>query len=194
MNGGMNCMGGMGMMNGMNGMGGGMLDPNVQAQLLAAQIAAANGVLNPALLGMQGFGGIGGGLGPGGGGGGGRNTRGGGGRSPSGARSTSGSTVGGATKDSSSNLGGGGGGKDKEEEVDPKLLEDIPSWFRSLRLHKYTPNFQGMYWRDIVIMDEEALEAQGVAVVGARRKMLKTFELVRAKMGIEMPNPPAIPA
>lgn len=122
-----------------------------------------------------------------------RNARGGGGRSPSGARSTSGSTVGGSNNISKD--GSGGGSKDKsEEEVDPKLLDDIPAWFRSLRLHKYTPNFQGMYWRDIVVMDEPALEAKGVAVVGARRKMMKTFELVRAKMGIEMPNPPAIPA
>lgn len=165
------------LMNGMNG----MLDPNVQAQLLAAQIAAANGVLNPAaFLGMPGAGGGGnfGGMRS--------NTRGGGGRSPSGgSRGTS-------------NAGGSGGGKDKgekpEDEVDPKVLEDIPTWFRSLRLHKYTPNFQGMHWRDIVMMDEPALEAKGVAVVGARRKMLKTFELVRAKMGIEMASPPAIPA
>jgi hypothetical protein len=36
-------------------------------------------------------------------------------------------------------------------------------------------------------MDEAALEAKGVAALGARRKMLKTFEAVRAKMGIEAP-------
>jgi len=36
-------------------------------------------------------------------------------------------------------------------------------------------------------MDEAALEARGVAALGARRKMLKTFELVRAKLGIEEP-------
>jgi hypothetical protein len=171
----------------LNGMGGGMLDPNVQAQLLA-QIAAANGVLNPAFLGMQNLGVVN----MGGGAGGMRNARGGGGRSPSGARSATGSTVGGSSNKDPS---GGSGSKEKpEEEVDPKLLDDIPAWFRSLRLHKYTPNFQGMHWRDIVVMDEAALEGKGVAVVGARRKMMKTFELVRAKMGIEMPNPPAIPA
>ncbi|KAI0076748.1 hypothetical protein K474DRAFT_1662620 [Panus rudis PR-1116 ss-1] len=74
-----------------------------------------------------------------------------------------------------------------EEDVDPKLLEDIPAWLRSLRLHKYTPNFEGMDWRDIVVMDEAALEAKGVAALGARRKMLKTFEIVRKKMGIDAP-------
>ena len=85
--------------------------------------------------------------------------------------------------------GTGGGDKKDEEDVDPKLLEDVPAWLRSLRLHKYTPNFEGLHWRDIVVMDEAALEAKGVAALGARRKMLKTFEVVRKKMGI--PEPPS---
>ncbi|EJD39275.1 hypothetical protein AURDEDRAFT_116208 [Auricularia subglabra TFB-10046 SS5] len=74
--------------------------------------------------------------------------------------------------------------KKDEDEVDPALLNDIPAWLRSLRLHKYTPNFEGMNWRDMVVLDEAALEAKGVAALGARRKMLKTFENVRAKMGV----------
>jgi len=77
--------------------------------------------------------------------------------------------------------------KKDEEEVDPKLLEDVPAWLRSLRLHKYTPNFEGMSWRDMVILDEPQLEAKGVAALGARRKMLKTFEVVRKKLNIELP-------
>ncbi|KZT69581.1 hypothetical protein DAEQUDRAFT_690763 [Daedalea quercina L-15889] len=77
--------------------------------------------------------------------------------------------------------------KKDEEDVDPKVLEDVPAWLRSLRLHKYTPNFEGMYWKDMVTMDEAALEAKGVAALGARRKMLKTFEIVRKKMGIPEP-------
>lgn len=80
------------------------------------------------------------------------------------------------------------GNKDKDEDVDPALLNDVPAWLRSLRLHKYTPNFEGMTWRDMVVMDEDALEAKGVAALGARRKMLKTFEVVRAKMNIQMPG------
>ena len=84
--------------------------------------------------------------------------------------------------------GTGGGDKKDEEDVDPKLLEDVPAWLRSLRLHKYTPNFEGMNWRDMVVMDEAALEAKGVAALGARRKMLKTFEAVRAKMGVDSPG------
>jgi len=77
--------------------------------------------------------------------------------------------------------------KKDEEEVDPKLLEDVAAWLRSLRLHKYTPNFEGMSWRDMVILDEAQLEAKGVAALGARRKMLKTFEIVRKKMNVEFP-------
>ncbi|KAI0927491.1 hypothetical protein AcV5_008019 [Taiwanofungus camphoratus] len=78
--------------------------------------------------------------------------------------------------------------KKDDEEVDPKLLEDVPAWLRSLRLHKYTPNFEGVSWKDMVVMDEAALEAKGVAALGARRKMLKTFEVVRKKMGIDAPG------
>ncbi|KAJ7766509.1 hypothetical protein DFH07DRAFT_809171 [Mycena maculata] len=88
----------------------------------------------------------------------------------------------------------GGGTPKGEEDVDPALLTDIPAWLRSLRLHKYTPNFEGMRWQDMVIMDEAALEGKGVAALGARRKMLKTFEIVRKKMGIEGGPPMTSPA
>ncbi|EJC98423.1 uncharacterized protein FOMMEDRAFT_171056 [Fomitiporia mediterranea MF3/22] len=87
-----------------------------------------------------------------------------------------------------SNNGRGDGNKDKEDDFDPSLLNDVPAWLRSLRLHKYTPNFEGMVWRDMVVMNEADLEAKGVAALGARRKMLKTFETVRSKMGIKMPG------
>ena len=39
----------------------------------------------------------------------------------------------------------------------------------------------------MVILDDAGLEAKGVAALGARRKMLKTFENVRKRMGIETP-------
>ncbi|KAH0832132.1 hypothetical protein J3R83DRAFT_13041 [Lanmaoa asiatica] len=87
-----------------------------------------------------------------------------------------------------SNSGGGGNGaKRDEEDIDPALLNDIPAWLRSLRLHKYTPNFEKMKWQDMVMLDDVGLEGKGVAALGARRKMLKTFEVVRKKMGIETP-------
>ncbi|EJU02937.1 hypothetical protein DACRYDRAFT_21330 [Dacryopinax primogenitus] len=76
-----------------------------------------------------------------------------------------------------------------DDDIDPNVLQDVPGWLRSLRLHKYTTNFEGMDWKDMVMMDEAALEKKGVAALGARRKMLKTFEAVRIKMGIEGPPP-----
>ncbi|KAI0049426.1 hypothetical protein FA95DRAFT_1489251 [Auriscalpium vulgare] len=133
-----------------------------EAQLLAAQMAASNfgqPGMNP-FVGLQQQGAANGRSG----------ARGGGGRSPG----------------VKSNTGRDGGKKD-EEDFDPVILTDVPGWLRTLRLHKYTPNFEGMNWKDMVLMDEAALEKQGVAALGARRKMLKTFEVVRSKMGIEDP-------
>lgn len=156
----MNGMGGLGAFN-MNMMNLGMMDP-IQAQYLAAQIAA--GQLGNQFAGMgqnpqMMMGGRGGNRGP--------------------ARSTTGAK---------SSQNGRDSGKEKDDEVDPALLNDIPAWLRSLRLHKYTPNFEGMTWREMVTLNEDALEAKGVAALGARRKMLKTFEAVRNKMGISMPG------
>ena len=34
----------------------------------------------------------------------------------------------------------------------------------------------------MVLMDKQALEAQGAAALGVRRKMLKTFEVIKRKM------------
>jgi hypothetical protein len=65
-----------------------------------------------------------------------------------------------------------------------KLLGDTANWLRSLRLHKYTSNFEKSNWREMVAMDDAALEAQGVAALGARRKLLKVFENVRNLQGI----------
>jgi hypothetical protein len=111
-------------------------------------------------------------------------------RAPMSARSAGGLKSASSTG-SSRGLDSAGAPKDSEE-VDPALLNDVPAWLRSLRLHKYTPNFEGMKWQDMVMMDEQSLEAKGVAALGARRKMLKTFEIVRKKMGIEG-GPPSLP-
>jgi hypothetical protein len=134
-----------------------------ETQLLAAQIAA-NGFAQPGWLGMQPVSaGVGNRRGP----------QSGSGRSPGlKSASSTGSRIDGGTPKA-------------EDDVDPALLNDVPAWLRSLRLHKYTPNFEGCAWQDMVVMDEAQLEAKGVAALGARRKMLKTFEIVRKKMGIE---------
>ncbi|KAL2074762.1 hypothetical protein VTL71DRAFT_8541 [Oculimacula yallundae] len=72
-----------------------------------------------------------------------------------------------------------GSSKPPEDPTDPSLLQDIPSWLRSLRLHKYTENLKDMNWTELVELDEAALEARGVNALGARRKMLKVFEQVK---------------
>ncbi|CAG8538623.1 32725_t:CDS:2, partial [Racocetra persica] len=59
---------------------------------------------------------------------------------------------------------------------------NIPAWLRSLRLHKYTPVFEGMIWQDIIELDDASLEQKGVAALGARRKMLKEFDKVKVAM------------
>lgn len=158
-------LGGMGVggmpfnLNLLNAMG---ISPEAQAQILAAQMAQAQaqmgGGFNAMGLGMQ------------------QNNR----RAPS-ARSASGGNQ---------NVGANASGGNKSStpsapsDIDPALLNDVPAWLRSLRLHKYTPNFTGMNWEDLVMMSEDELEAKGVAALGARRKMIKTFELVRKRMGM----------
>lgn len=59
---------------------------------------------------------------------------------------------------------------------------DIPAWLRSLRLHKYTPVFEGMKWQEIIELEDPELERKGVAALGARRKMLKEFDKVKVAM------------
>ena len=151
-----------------------------EAQLLAAQIAAAGGGFGQ--QGLAGLGGIGGFAGLQGGMGGGGAGRGGPGRS--GGRSP-GLSANGKSGLSSSAAGNNnnnkGSAKKDEEDFDPVVLNDLATWLCSLRSHKYTPNFEGMSWKEMVLMDEQALEAQGVAALDARRKMPKTFEIVRRK-------------
>lgn len=76
------------------------------------------------------------------------------------------------------------GATPKEEEIDTQLLEDIPAWLKSLRLHKYTPCFGSMTWREMVDLDEPTMEKMGVVALGARRRLTKNFEVVKLKMGI----------
>ncbi|KAI9291265.1 hypothetical protein K502DRAFT_297206, partial [Neoconidiobolus thromboides FSU 785] len=62
------------------------------------------------------------------------------------------------------------------------IISDIPAWLRSLRLHKYTEAFDGMVWQDIIKLTDEELSEKGISALGARRKMLKHFELVKQEL------------
>ncbi|KAJ0422261.1 hypothetical protein BJY00DRAFT_79930 [Aspergillus carlsbadensis] len=72
-----------------------------------------------------------------------------------------------------------GSSKPPEDPTDPALLKDIPSWLRSLRLHKYTDHLKDLKWSELVELDDKQLEDRGVNALGARNKMLKVFEQVR---------------
>ncbi|PTU23331.1 hypothetical protein P175DRAFT_0433246 [Aspergillus ochraceoroseus IBT 24754] len=72
-----------------------------------------------------------------------------------------------------------GSSKPPEDPTDPNLLKDIPSWLRSLRLHKYTDNLKDLKWTELVELSDKQLEDRGVNALGARNKMLKVFEQVR---------------
>lgn len=72
-----------------------------------------------------------------------------------------------------------GSSKPPEDPTDPSLLQDIPNWLRSLRLHKYTDNLKDLKWTELIELDDEGLEKRGVNALGARRKMLKVFEQVK---------------
>lgn len=73
----------------------------------------------------------------------------------------------------------------REEDFDPEMLKDIPAWLKTFRLHKYTSCFEGLTWQEMVSLDDAALEAKGVVTLGARRRLLRTFEMVRIKMGLQ---------
>lgn len=72
-----------------------------------------------------------------------------------------------------------GSSKPPEDPTDPSLLQDIPSWLRSLRLHKYTDNLKDFKWTDLVELDDKGLEDRGVNALGARRKMLKVSHFIQ---------------
>ena len=66
-----------------------------------------------------------------------------------------------------------GTSKPPEDPTDMNLLQDIPSWLRSLRLHKYTDNLKDLKWQELIELDDKGLDDRGVNALGARRKMLK---------------------
>lgn len=66
-----------------------------------------------------------------------------------------------------------GSSKPPEDPTDLNLLQDIPTWLRSLRLHKYTDNLKDLKWTELVELDDKGLDDRGVNALGARNKMLK---------------------
>lgn len=78
--------------------------------------------------------------------------------------------------------------EEDEKDFDLAVMSDVAGWLRKIRLHKYMAIFEGTPWKEMVsvVMDEQAIEAQGIATIGARKKMMpKTFEVVRRKIGTD---------
>jgi len=67
------------------------------------------------------------------------------------------------------------------DQIDLEALEDMPAFLRSLRLHKYAPAFEGLNWKQIIKLDNDELLKRGVITLGARNKMLKVFDLIKAE-------------
>ncbi|KAH9022285.1 hypothetical protein EDB84DRAFT_1618797 [Lactarius hengduanensis] len=72
-------------------------------------------------------------------------------------------------------IGGNGprGGSGRSRGRSPVWVAAVPvaaqgTVLRTLRLHKDTPNFEVMMWKEMMIMDEQALEAQDVAELAAQ--------------------------
>ncbi|WWC66153.1 uncharacterized protein I206_100054 [Kwoniella pini CBS 10737] len=83
---------------------------------------------------------------------------------------------------------GGGAGVAGPDDVDMKILEDTSGWLRVLRLHKYTPNFEKISWKEMIEMNDQDLQDKGISAQGARTKFLKVFYNVRTKMDIPHPE------
>ncbi|KAI8066646.1 hypothetical protein BC940DRAFT_301955 [Gongronella butleri] len=64
-------------------------------------------------------------------------------------------------------------------DIDMSVLRDVPSWLRSLRLHKYTTLLDKMPWQDLIKLSDDQLLAKGVVALGARNKLLRAFECAR---------------
>lgn len=68
-----------------------------------------------------------------------------------------------------------------QDIANPELLENIPAWLKLLRLHKYTDCLKDIPWRELIEYDDAQLESKGVKALGARTKLLKTFDAVKKR-------------
>lgn len=104
-------------------------------------------------------------------------------RSPSGASNASASSAINNPSTNSmpgvSNGGGPGSSMNPRTLTDPRLLTNIPMWLKALRLHKYSDALSSKKWEELIYLDDETLEKMGISALGARRKLLKAFAIVK---------------
>ena len=65
------------------------------------------------------------------------------------------------------------------ELIQLKNLNNLPIWLRNLRLHKYTEILSDIPWKTLIQFNDEDLLKAGVGAMGARRKLLKAFDIVK---------------
>lgn len=65
------------------------------------------------------------------------------------------------------------------EVTNIELLNNIPAWLKLLRLHKYTDCLKDIHWKELIELNDEQLEEKGVKALGARRKLLKAFDVIK---------------
>ncbi|KAK0412231.1 hypothetical protein QR680_006103 [Steinernema hermaphroditum] len=62
-------------------------------------------------------------------------------------------------------------------------MQDVASWLKSLRLHKYTEMLQSMSYEEMLSLDEECLLERGVTT-GARRKLVQCINKLRDRVPV----------
>ncbi|CAD6969393.1 unnamed protein product [Tilletia controversa] len=74
----------------------------------------------------------------------------------------------------------------EQENADISVPESISNWLLRHHLHKYEPKFESLKWRDMLVLDDQALLDRGMVALGPRRKMLKLLDELRAAHGAKM--------
>jgi hypothetical protein len=83
---------------------------------------------------------------------------------------------------SDASSGSGGAGAEADESANAGMQE-VSTWLKSLRLHKYSGLFQQMTYDDMMNLREDWLEAQGVTK-GARNKILLSIKKLNERPGV----------
>ncbi|KAK2511259.1 hypothetical protein Q9966_016679 [Columba livia] len=87
-----------------------------------------------------------------------------------------------AARAPSSPTRGGAGGRNTFQE-DGSGMKDVPSWLKSLRLHKYAALFSQMTYEEMMTLTERHLESQNVTK-GARHKIALSIQKLRERQSV----------
>ncbi|XP_028920609.1 protein Smaug homolog 2 isoform X1 [Ornithorhynchus anatinus] len=75
------------------------------------------------------------------------------------------------------------GGSRNTFQEDGSGMKDVPSWLKSLRLHKYAALFSQMSYEDMMTLTEQHLESQNVTK-GARHKIALSIQKLRERQSV----------